>query len=188
MNWYGFRQIDTMILTAVDKAHARSAAQVLETIPVGRLIIPNHLKENDTLLAVQQAADRHQVPITVWETAGISPVSISGIASAQLAGGIDRKLGVHLQDNGLDVWILHSMTQNMLAALLSQSQLSAKEVILANQFQKQNLLENALTILRAEKILLSSGYSSARTLFGVPVVSTKDAGDIVWKILHTEER
>lgn len=188
MNWYGFRQIDTMILTAVDKAHARSAAQVLETIPVGRLIIPNHLKENDTLLAVQQAADRHQVPITVWETAGISPVSISGIASAQLAGGIDRKLGVHLQDNGLDVWILHSMTQNMLAALLSQSQLSAKEVILANQFQKQNLLEDALTILRAEKILLSSGYSSARTLFGVPVVSTKDAGDIVWKILHTEER
>lgn len=188
MNWYGFTKIDTMILTAVDKAHARNAAQVLETIPVGHLIIPNHLKENDMLLAVQQAADKHHVPITIWEDAGIAPISISGIASAQIAGGIERKLGVHLQDSGIDVWILHSMTQNMLAKLLSETPISAKEVILANQFQKQELLEDALNVLRPQKILLSSGYSSARTLSGVPVVSTKDLGDIVWKISHTEER
>lgn len=188
MNWYGFTEIDTIVLTAVDKSHARNAAQILETVPVGRLIIPTNLRENDTLLAVQQAAYKCKVSMTVWTEPGLAPISLSGIASAQIAGGIDRKLGVHLQDDSLDVWILHSMTQNMLAKLLSETPLSAKEVVLANQFQKQALLEDALGIIKPEKILLSSSYASVRELSGVPVVSTAEHGDMVWKIPHTEGR
>lgn len=188
MNWYGFTEIDTMILTAVDKTHARNAAQILETVPVGRLIIPNNLKENDTLAAVQQAAEKRKVSMTVWTEPGVSPIALSGVASAQLAGGIDRKLGVHLQDNALDLWVLHSMTQTMLAKLLTETPLSAKEVILANQFQKQALLDDALNIMTPQKILLSSSYPAIRELSGVPLASTATLGDVVWKIPHTERR
>lgn len=186
MNWYGFTEIDTMILTAVDKSHARNAAQILETVPVRRLIVPNQLKENDTLAAVRQAAEKSRVSMTVWTEPGVSPITLSGVASAEIAGGIDRKLGVHLQAHPLDLWILHSMTQNMLAKLLTRTPLSAKEVIWANQFQKQALLDDAIHIMTPHKILLSSGYPSVRELSGVPVVSTAEIGDLVWKIPHTK--
>ena len=188
MNWYGFTEIDTIILTAVDKSHARNAAEILQTVPVGRVIIPNKLKENETLAELKQAADQSKVSMTTWDKSGISPVTLPGIASAQIVGGIDRKLGVHLQEKNLDLWVLHSMTQNMLAKLLSETPLSAKEVILANQFEKQALIEDALGILSPQKILLSSGYGSVRAISGVPIASTMESGDVVWKILHAERK
>ncbi len=184
MNWYGFSEIDTMILTAVDKTHARNAPAVLETIPVRKLIIPNNLKQNETLEAVQQVVQKREVPIIVWTETGVSPVSIEGLASVEIIGGVDRKLGVHLQDSTLDLWVLHSMTQTMLAKLLKETPLTATEVILPNQFQKQALLEDAMNILRPQKIILSSGYPSVRELLGVPIQSTAETGDLVWRVLH----
>ncbi len=185
MNWYGFSEIDTMLLTSVDKAHARNASAVLGSVPVQRLIIPDKLKENETLENVRNAAHKQNVPMSVWTETGIAPVQIEGILSTEIVGGVDRKLGVHLQDTGLDLWILHSMTQTMLAKLLRETPLTASEVILANEFEKQALLEETLDILHPQKIILSSGYASVPELLGVPVQSTAEAGDLVWRIPHT---
>lgn len=185
MNWYGFSEIDTMLLTAVDKTHARNASAVLESVPVQRLIIPDKLKENETLGNVRNAAHKQNVPISVWTETGIAPVQIEGILSTEIVGGVDRKLGVHLQDTGLDLWILHSMTQTMLAKLLRETPLTASEVVLSNGFEKQDLLEETLDILHPQKIILSSGYASVPELLGVPVQSTAEAGDLVWRIPHT---
>lgn len=184
MNWYGFTELDTLILTAVDKAHARNAPQILREIPIAHCIIPNHVKESGTLAAIEQAVQQSSVPLTVWEKTGESAYPIPGIAQTTLIGGIDRKLGVHLQDHSFDFLTLHSFTQNMLDDLLSTTPVKGECVVLANQFEKQDLLQRALQILQPSKILLSSGYGSLNTLFEIPVLSTNQIGDMVWKIPH----
>lgn len=181
MNWYGFSELDTILLTAVDKGHARNIAGILDSIPTRKLIIPANVRESETLEELTAAVARSGVPLTVWDG---EAVDFPGLAQTTVLGTIDRKLGVHLQDGTLDLLILHSMTQNMLSELLEQSPVQAQQVILANQFEKQEQLEQALNIMQPQEILLSSGYTSVQTLFGVPVRSTLDTGDIVWSIPH----
>ena len=184
MNWYGFSEIDTILFTAVDKAHARSAAEILSTIPVSRCILPNHLKESDTLDELTAAAQAADVPLIVWTREGESQINLPGIAQTTLIGGIDRKLGVQLRDGALDLLILHSMTQNMLDELLAVQPVTGQCVILANQFEKQDYLQRALAITQPEEIILSTGYGSLTSLFDIPVRSTSELGDLSWTIPH----
>ena len=184
MNWYGFSEIDTILFTAVDKAHARSAAEILSTIPVSRCILPNHLKESDTLDELTAAAQAADVPLIVWTREGESQINLPGIAQTTLIGGIDRKLGVQLRDGALDLLILHSMTQNMLDELLVVQPVTGQCVILANQFEKQDYLQRALAITQPEEIILSTGYGSLTSLFDIPVRSTSELGDLSWTIPH----
>ena len=184
MNWYGFSEIDTILFTAVDKAHARSAAEILSTIPVSRCILPNHLKESDTLDELTAAAQAADVPLIVWTREGESQIDLPGIAQTTLIGGIDRKLGVQLRDGALDLLILHSMTQNMLDELLVVQPVTGQCVILANQFEKQDYLQRALAITQPEEIILSTGYGSLTSLFDIPVRSTSELGDLSWTIPH----
>ena len=184
MNWYGFSEIDTILFTAVDKAHARSAAEILSTIPVSRCILPNHLKESDTLDELTAAAQAADVPLIVWTREGESQIDLPGIAQTTLIGGIDRKLGVQLRDGALDLLILHSMTQNMLDELLAVQPVTGQCVILANQFEKQDYLQRALAITQPEEIILSTGYGSLTSLFDIPVRSTSELGDLSWTIPH----
>lgn len=184
MNWYGFSELDTIILTAVDKAHARNIAQVLTEIPVNHCILPNHVSESETLTELIQAADQANVTLTTWEKAGECPYALPGIAQVTLIGGVDRKLGVRLHDGDFDLLTLHSMTQNMLDELLTINPLQGNQVILANQFEKQDYLQRALEIMQPREIILSSGYGSTDALFGVPVCSTSQVGDLTWTIPH----
>lgn len=184
MNWYGFSELDSIILTAVDKAHARNIAQVLTEIPVSHCILPNHVKESDTLTALTQAAEQVGVPLTVWEKAGESAYPLAGISQTTLIGGIDRKLGVRLRDGTFELLTLHSMTQNMLDTLLTVTPLQGDRVILDNDFEKQDFLQRALASLQPHEIILSTGYGAVDTLFGVPVLSTNQVGDLTWKIPH----
>ena len=184
MNWYGFSEIDTILFTAVDKAHARSAAEILSTIPVSRCILPNHLKESDTLDELTAAAQAADVPLIVWTREGESQIDLPGIAQTTLIGGIDRKLGVQLRDGALDLLILHSMTQNMLDELLVVQPVTGQCVILANQFEKQDYLQRALAITQPEEIIISTGYGSLTSLFDIPVRSTSELGDLSWTIPH----
>ena len=184
MNWYGFSEIDTILFTAVDKAHARSAAEILSTIPVSRGTLPNHHKESDTLDELTAAAQAPDVPLIVWTREGESQIDLPGIAQTTLIGGIDRKLGVQLRDGALDLLILHSMTQNMLDELLAVQPVTGQCVILANQFEKQDYLQRALAITQPEEIILSTGYGSLTSLFDIPVRSTSELGDLSWTIPH----
>lgn len=184
MNWYGFSALDSIILTAVDKAHARNIAQVLTEIPVSHCILPNNVQESETLAALVQAAEQADVTLTTWEKAGESAYPLSGIAQTTLIGGVDRKLGVHLVDGNFELLTLHSMTQNMLDELLTSTPLQSERVILANSFEKQDFLERALDLLQPQEVILSTGYDAADTLFDIPVRSTNQVGDLTWKISH----
>ena len=184
MNWYGFSELDSVILTAVDKAHARNIAQVLTEIPVAHCILPNHVKESETLTALTQAAEQTGITLTVWEKAGESAYPLSGIAQTTLIGGIDRKLGVRLADGDFELLTLHSMTQNMLDALLTSTPLQSDRVVLDNSFEKQDYLQRALEQLQPNEIILSTGYGASDTLFDIPVRSTNLVGDLTWKIPH----
>ena len=184
MNWYGFSEIDTILFTAVDKAHARSAAEILSTIPVSRCILPDQLKESDTLTELAAAAQAADVPLTTWTQSGQKEIDLPGIAHTTLIGGVDRKLGVRLRDDALDLLVLHSMTQNMLDALLTEQPLTGQCVILANQFEKQDYLQRALAVIQPEEIILSTGYGSLTSLFDIPVRATSELGDLTWTIPH----
>ena len=185
MNWYGFSELDSVILTAVDKAHARNIAQVLTEIPVSHCILPNHVKESETLTALTQAAEQTGITLTVWEKAGESAYPLPGIAQTTLIGGIDRKLGVRLADGDFELLTLHSMTQNMLDALLTSTPLQSDRVVLDNSFEKQDYLQRALNQLQPTEIILSTGYGASDTLFDIPVRSTNLVGDLTWKIPHS---
>lgn len=181
--WNGFEQIDTMILTAVDKGHARACGTVIQTYPIDRLIVPDQLKENDTVQTLRQAAAQRQLPIEIWKLAGEHEVYLPGI-SASIVGGIDRKLGVRLRGASCDLLILHSMTQTMLHTLLLEQPLQAQSVVLANQFEKDDLLRHALETIQPEQIYLSSGYLTAHRLHGIPTANTAEAGDLIITCTH----
>lgn len=183
MNWNGFDRLDTVIFTAVDKAHARAAGELLRTVPVGHVILPNHVKESDTLTELQSAAQEQMIPLTVWTQDGEAPVTLPGV-TASLIGGVDRKLGVRLNGSETDLLILHSMTQKMLDGLLDQTPLRADSVVLPNQFEKEDLFARAMEEIEPQTIYISSGYETATRLLGIPVRNTAGSGDLVIKIKH----
>ena len=130
------------------------------------------------------AAEQTGITLTVWEKAGESAYPLSGIAQTTLIGGIDRKLGVRLADGDFELLTLHSMTQNMLDALLTSTPLQSDRVVLDNSFEKQDYLQRALEQLQPNEIILSTGYGASDTLFDIPVRSTNLVGDLTWKIPH----
>ena len=68
MQWNGFRQVDTLVLTAVDKGHARDLPELLQHTSVEQILIPNGCKEtqhNKELLQLVAEADAEIVEDTV---------------------------------------------------------------------------------------------------------------------------
>lgn len=184
MHWHGFRRIDTVILTAVDVAHARAAGPLIEEIPVETVIIPDGLAESDTLTALRAAAKNEHLPLTTWTQTGEQPVALSGI-EASIIGGVDRKLAVRLRGPSLDLLTVHSMTQKMLDELLAEAPLTAETVVMGNKFEKDDLFRTALSILKPSALYVLSDYETAGKLYGVPVKSTADFGDLTLRIPHT---
>jgi len=177
MLWNCFDQIDTLILTAVDKTHARDLPTFLDTIPVTLIYIPDgctatqHNTELLRLLAitpvpVQTVTDHvpcaETLPLTVF------PIT-------------DGKLGVSI-GSGPDTWtVLHSPTQKQLAAYLQEQPCSAPTVVLSGrQIADWDLLHNAVSALQTTQIVLQAGGESIENFEGIPIVSTYDKGQLVY--------
>lgn len=166
----GFDHIDTLVLTAVDKGHARDLPSLLEQTRVDRILIPDGCKEtqhNTEILAALAAVPTETVSTEV--SCGSSlPVRAFPIT--------DGKLCVQI---GTHTLVLHSPTQKQLAAYLAEHSLHAERIVLGqNRMEDTALLRQAIAQIGAQSILVQSGVDPIRRFDGIPVESPHIAGEI----------
>jgi len=169
MRWHCIEQIDTIVLTALDKTHARNLPELMGFFNVDKLLVPDGFREtkhNSELISftlehnarvVSEEGQINNFPITVF------PVT-------------EGKLGVMIGDHTL---VLHSPTQKQLAAFLEDHKCSAPHVVLSERnIEDDKLLSSALESIGAKSIMLQSGWSTPETLAGLPVESPRISGEI----------
>ena len=108
MRWNGCTDIDTLILTAVNRGHARDLPELLERTEVGQILIPAGCEENKyntDLLALARASAAQEISTVQTVYNGDVAVHLFPVA--------DGKLGVQIADK---ILVLHSATQKQLAA------------------------------------------------------------------------
>lgn len=172
MRMNGVSRIDTLVLTAVDKGHARDLPALLETVEVGQILMPSGCKEtknNADLLALCTSRGAEQVaePQTVF--AGAVPLTLFPVT--------DGKLGVEISD---EILVLHSPTQKQQAAFLETASVAAPTVVLSERnLEDGELLEQALTLLQAERLVVQAGFTDLPSrLCGLPVESPYRVGEL----------
>lgn len=191
LTWNNFERIDTLILTSVDKTHARNAAELLDHIPVGQIIIPPDIRSSDTATELLSTAKRHNIPIIIWEKTGER--QLQGTDYLYLNNTISRKLVVRIvldsRKSRNDVLVIHSLTQKMLEQLLQQQPLHGETLVMSEGMLKdENVLYRHLSVLEPQQIILESGYATNDTIFGVySVRNTLLEGEIIQKGRFTEE-
>lgn len=180
--WHALERIDTVILTAVDKTHARSIPDLLHSVPVGRLVIPAALRETALSARIFAIAEQYEIPVIRWEQAGEQP--LSGSSHISLIGNIPRKLAVRIQAPETDILVLHSLTQKMLESLLTQQQsLRAQTIVLSEgNLEDDTKLQAALDQISPQEIILQSGYNRTdRLQRRYPVRNTYLEGEITYQ-------
>ncbi len=180
MDWYGYDEIDTLILTSVDKTHARNVPELLAAVPVHQIIIPNENRKSETLDAISAAATEKNIPVTQW-TAGADETTVgTGIS---ILGGIARKLMVRLQKSDGNYLVLHSVTQKMLQTYLETHAISADTVVLAeSNIADAALLHAALDQIKPHELVLESGYGAQERILQYSVRNTYLEGEILVKL------
>ena len=171
MQWNGFRQVDTLVLTAVDKGHARDLPELLQHTPVGQILIPNGCKEtqhNKELLQLVAEADAEIVEDTVQLDAA-APVTVFPVC--------DGKLGVRIDGH---VLVLHSPTQKQLAAFFETESYSAPDIVLSQRNMEDTaLLRQLISDTNAQRIILQSGTGDVLHKFeGTPIESPYFTGEL----------
>ena len=175
MRWNGCARIDTLILTAVDRGHARDLPVLLGSTEVDRILMPAGCEEskyNTDLLELVYASDAQEVDGVQTVLNGDVTLHVFPIASG--------KLGVQIAD---DVLVLHSPTQKQLAAYLEQTAAPpyAPEVVLSeNQLEDADLLAQALDAVHARRLVVQAAFRDITDEYeGRPVESPYFSGEIV---------
>ena len=171
MQWNGFRQVDTLVLTAVDKGHARDLPELLQHTSVEQILIPNGCKEtqhNKELLQLVAEADAEIVEDTVQLDAA-APVTVFPVC--------DGKLGVQI---GGYVLVLHSPTQKQLAAFFETESYSAPDIVLSQRNMEDTvLLRQLISDTNAQRIILQSSTGDVLHKFeGTPIESPYFTGEL----------
>ncbi len=178
MDWYNFADIDLLVLTALDKAHARNVPELLSTIPVGQIVLPAGTQQSEIGDAVLSAAAQGGIPATTWQATEERPVG-TDMLGLSLLGGTPRKLGVHIKKHGINLLDLHSFTPKMTEAFLQTIQVSCTQLILSDGTAgNDDLLSVVIEAIQPKEIILSSSWSSSDFSGAIPIRSTKTEGDI----------
>lgn len=177
LDWNGFEAVHTLILTAVDKSHARYAAKLMETGLVRSIILPKIPKSrrkelyNELLLT----AEAYQVH---WR-AGLPAAVPQGI---QLLDTMERKFVAEISLGDREALTIHSLTQNMTAEFLEENAVKADILLLSEHcIDDADQLRAAFDILQPEDIILECGYIDNESLLRRPCHNTKLEGEIVLK-------
>ena len=171
MQWNGFEQIDTLILTAVDRGHARDLPALLEHTQVERILMPDGCREtkyNGDLLALVRECGAEEVT---------APLHLDAAAPVEVLPVCDGKLAVQIADRTL---VLHSPTQKQLAAFLPTAGLTAPDVVISQRnMEDADLLRQMLTQTGAERLILQAATGDTLRHFeGVPIDSPYVSGEI----------
>lgn len=173
MRYHNIDHIDTLILTAVDRGHARDLPTLLQTVSVNQILIPvgsKSTKYNADLLELCEQVDAQEISQTKTLDTGAAPITVFPIA--------DGKMGVQIAS---EVLILHSPTQKQLAAFLESSSIFASEIVLSQRnMEDDELLTQALNAVGAERIIVQAGFGEVVSEYhGLSVESPYVTGEIV---------
>lgn len=172
MRYHNIDRIDTLILTAVDRGHARDLPALLETVEVGEILIPagcKPTKYNSELLELCTDAQAREISQTEVLDSGAAPVTVFPVT--------DGKLGVQIAN---EILILHSPTQKQLAAFLASTTVTAPEVVLSQgNMEDEELLAQALEKIQAQRIVVQAGFGDVPAQYdGLTVESPYLTGEI----------
>ena len=90
----------------------------------------------------------------------------------------DGKLGVQIAE---EILVLHSPTQKQLAAFLETASVTAPEIVLSERnLEDEELLEQALSQLNAERLVVQAGFTDLpNTYCDLPVDSPYRVGELM---------
>lgn len=185
MDWNGIEDIDSFILTSVDKTHARNAAELMKDADIGELILPAVNRENDTLKQILQTAEQETLPVEYFGEDDSRSVGASELGISVL-GGIERKLLVQIDAGGETLLSVHSATQNMLLEYLKTHTLHADQLAASAQITEDlDEMEQILSKISPKQIVLSTGWETATKFAGIPVYNLYEHGE--WSCTVSEE-
>lgn len=173
LRWNGIKKIDTVVLTAVDQGHARNLPELMETVEVGKLLMPANCQERKTnadLLSFVHEHEAQEISEPMTLTNPIAPVKIFPIT--------EGKLAVCIAD---EVLILHSPTEKQLSAYLEENTLpaAAELVLSANHLSSGESMAQYAEAAGAQHIIIAtSSEKGLRSHKGLDVQSTYTDGEI----------
>lgn len=157
-------KIDTLILTAIDKTHARNVPQLIENIAIGKIIIPHKTRNTEIKNEIIKAAGA--IPINEYK-------QFENSLGIEIIDSIDRKLIVKIGD----ITTVHSLTQKMLLDYLASNVLMTNTLIISNANTVEYLLyKQIIEKINPVEIILSG----ERKISGVR--STVSEGNIYKKM------
>lgn len=176
LDWWNYDKIDMLVLTAYNKSHAGSLQDVLAIAPV------NIVYGAEPATADAQAyTDILRNYIDSGDMINISGTDFCEISEKLgiTAAEIDEHLAVKIESGEQSIWLVHSLTQNRLLALLDGRGASCSTLICSDYlFADRKKQENILSLLSPEQIILENGWTDGESAGNIPVHITKTDGDI----------
>lgn len=176
LDWWNYDKIDMLVLTAYNKSHAGSLQDVLAIAPV------NIVYGAEPATADAQAyTDILRSYIDSGDMINISGTDFCEISEklGLTAAEIDEHLAVKIESGEQSIWLVHSLTQNRLLALLDGREANCSTLVCSDYlFADREKQENILSLLSPEQIVLETGWTDGESAGDIPVHITKTDGDI----------
>lgn len=177
MDWYNHKQIDLLIITSIDNGHAKSIPQLLENVKVNRCILPNSYLDSDIADKVIDYLQKYNITTVYWNQTGEQQIQPKNLGIS-IIGGTDRKLGVRMKINDIDLLTMHSFTPKMLSEVQNTT---CKDVILSDSFTGYDKrIPEVLNNLKPKQIYIPTAFSEDDYLENIPYKTTKKHGDFVF--------
>lgn len=179
LDWHGIDSLDLMILTSVDLTHARNACELLETVPVKQVILPEvNREENEVYPVLMETLKNRNLS---YEKMAPERETSVGDASLGLSilGSVERKLMVRITSEDQDILIVHALTQKMLLDDTENSPLSCDTLVVAGSFVEDSTkMKELLNRIQPEQLILENGWTSPEIYYDIPVLNPYETGEI----------
>lgn len=169
MDWHGIEKLDYFILTSVDVTHARNACELMETVPVEQVLLPEVNRETNAIYPeLMNTLEKGTISYSK-----MAPETETAVGDASLGlsvlGGVERKLMVRIHSEDQDILVIRALTQKMLLDYTENTQLSAKTLVIAPGFTEDlEKMQELIHRLKPEQLILENGWYSETEYGGVP--------------------
>lgn len=185
LDWQGIDTLDWVILTSVDKTHARNICELLDTVPVKQMILPE--KSYETREPYPELIEKLSKLGVAYEK--VAPQAETDVADSamglKILGSVERKLAVRIQSEDQNILIVHALTQNMLLELTEQMPLTCDTLVVSGGFtEDSDKMNELLKRFAPQQIVLENGWTSSSYYNNIPVLNPYYIGEIDWKTIR----
>lgn len=165
--------LDILVLSHYDKDHAGGVPELLETVPVDRIYLPEPSDEGGLQAEILEAAERSGTEVsfvTTDLTLAFGSAALSVYAPVRAEDGNNGSVSVHWRSGEFDVLLTGDMDQETEAVLLENHPLSGIEVIAAGHHGSASSTgQTFLDTVTPEIVLISVGRDNS---YGHPAEET----------------